>query len=75
LKQPSKDSVISKGIVNYWVYKNGTKTTASIQHKQDTLLKMYEGCYNSSDKTKNADFWEEILITSTGQLLKTERKC
>jgi AAA15 family ATPase/GTPase len=41
---------------------------------QDTLIKMYEGCYNSSDKTKNADFWEEIVITSTGQLLKTERK-
>jgi ABC-type dipeptide/oligopeptide/nickel transport system ATPase subunit len=74
LKEPAKDSVLSKGMVNYWVYKNGVKTTASIQHKQDTLLKMYEGCYNSSDKTKNADFWEEMLITSTGQLLKSERK-
>lgn len=74
LKEPGKDSVISKGVVNYWVYKNGVKTTASIQHKQDTLLKMYESCYNSSDKTKNADFWEEVVITSTGQLLKTERK-
>lgn len=74
LKDPGKDSVISKGMVNYWVYKNGAKTTPSVQHKQDTLNKMYKGCYDSSDKTKNADFWEEIIITSTGQLLKTERK-
>ena len=74
LKEPGKDSVISKGMVNYWVYKNGVKTTASIQHKQDTLIKMYKACFDSSDKTKNADFWEEIIITSTGQLLKTERK-
>lgn len=74
LKEQGKDSVISKGMVNYWVYKNGVKTTASIQHRQDTLTKMYKGCYDSSDKTKNADFWEEILITSTGEPLKTERK-
>src|SRR5690606_21576201 len=74
LKEPGKDSVISKGMDNYWVYKNGVKTTASIQHKQDTLIKMYKACFDSSDKTKNADFWEEIIITSPGQLLKTERK-
>ncbi|MCB9262109.1 MAG: AAA family ATPase [Flavobacteriales bacterium] len=74
LKELGKDSVISKGMVNYWVYKNGAKTTASIQHKQDTLTKMYKGCYDSSDKTKNADFWEEIMITTTGQPLKSERK-
>jgi RecF/RecN/SMC N terminal domain len=74
LKEPGKESLISKGIVNYWVYKNGVKTTASIQHKQDTLIKMYEICYNNSDKTKNADFWEEIIITSTGHPLKSERK-
>lgn len=74
LKEQGKDSVISKGMVNYWVYKNGVKTTASIQHKQDTLTKMYKGCYDSSDKTKNADFWEEIMITTTGQPLKSERK-
>jgi hypothetical protein len=61
-------------MVNYWVYKNGTKTTASIQHKQDTLQKMYNACFDKSDKTKNADFWEEVVITSTGKLLKSERK-
>lgn len=74
LKEPGKDSVISKGMVNYWVYKNGAKTTASIQHKQNTLTKMYKGCYDSSDKTKDADLWEEIMITTTGQPLKSERK-
>lgn len=74
LKEPGKDSVISIGMVNYWVYKNGTKTTEELQHGQDTLKGMYEHCYESSDKMKNANFWEEIVITTTGQKLITERK-
>lgn len=61
-------------MVNYWVYKNGTKTTVDIQHKQDTLQKMYAGCYNSSDKTKNADFWEEVILSEPAEQLKTYRK-
>src|SRR5690606_28603563 len=56
LKEPGKDAVISKGMVNYWVTKNGTK--GDLQHKQDTLKKMYDGCYSKSNKTKSADFWE-----------------
>ncbi|MYY26663.1 AAA family ATPase [Elizabethkingia anophelis] len=74
LKEPSQASIISKGMVNYWVYKNGTKTSADIQHKQDTLQKMYDSCYNSSDKTKNADFWEEIILSGTGERLQNHRK-
>jgi hypothetical protein len=74
LKEPSKDSVISIGIVNYWVYKNGTKTTPDLQHKQDTLKKIYDHCYDDSDKIKNADFWEEVIISCSGAKLKTARK-
>ncbi len=72
LKEPTKDSVISKGMVNYHVTKNGTK--GDLQHKQDSLKKMYDGCYISSNKTKNADFWEEVIIKSSGQKLITKRK-
>ncbi|HNQ67819.1 MAG TPA: AAA family ATPase [Bacteroidales bacterium] len=72
LQEPTKDSVLSKGMVNYYITKNGTK--GDLQHKQDSLKKMYDGCYNSSDKTKNADFWEEVIVTKSGQKLKTERK-
>ncbi|WP_297333678.1 hypothetical protein, partial [Flavobacterium sp.] len=73
LKEPTQASVISKGMMNYWVYKNGTKTTVGIQHKQDTLQKIYDGCYNSSDKTKNADFWKEILVSDSGEKLSSHR--
>jgi len=72
LKEPGKDSIISKGMINYCITKNGTK--GDLKNKQDSLKKMYETCYNKSDKTKNADFWEEIIISSTGQKLKTARK-
>jgi ABC-type dipeptide/oligopeptide/nickel transport system ATPase subunit len=74
LQEPGKDSVVSVGMFNYWVYKNGTKTTTDLQHKQDTLKKMYDHCYDASDKTKNSDFWEEVIITSSGAKLNTERK-
>lgn len=74
LKEPGKDSVISKGMVNYWVYKNGTKTSQEIKRKVDSLKSMYDDCYKKSDPVKNADFWEEIIITTTGQPLKSERK-
>jgi ABC-type dipeptide/oligopeptide/nickel transport system ATPase subunit len=73
LKEPGKDSVISKGMVNYWTTKN-TDPKGSTQHGLESIKAFYAKNYNKSDKTKNADFWEEVLITSTGQFLKTERK-
>lgn len=74
IKIPDAHSFLSKGMVNYWVYKNGTKTTVDIQHKQDALQKMYADCYNSSDKTKNADFWQEVILSETGEQVKNYRK-
>lgn len=73
LKEPGKASVISKGMVNYWTTKN-TDPKGGTQHGLENLKAFYDKIYNKSDKTKNADFWEEVLITSSGQLLKTERK-
>ncbi len=73
LKEPGKDSVISKGMVNYWITKN-TDPKGSTQHGLENLKVFYNKNYNKSDKTQNSDFWEEILISSNGQLLRTERK-
>ena len=42
LQEPGKGSVVSKGMVNYWIYKNGSKTTKELQHGQEQLKKMYE---------------------------------
>lgn len=72
LKEPGNDSVISKGMVNYRVTKNGIK--GKLQHKQDTLKKMYDSCYSESNKTKSADFWEAIKISETDSLLREARK-
>lgn len=72
LKEPESNSVISKGMVNYWVTKNGTK--GDLKHGRESIKKMYENNYANSDKTKNADFWEEVLINSNGRKLKDERK-
>lgn len=72
LQEPDKDSVLSKGMVNYWVTNNGTK--GDLQNKQDTLQKMYDGCYVKSDNTKNADFWEEVILSETREQLKNHRK-
>ncbi len=72
LKEPGKDSVISKGMVNYWVTENGLK--GELKHGNENLKSFYEKNYAKSDKTKNADYWEEIVFTATGTQLKTERK-
>lgn len=71
LKEPGKDCVISKGMINYWVTENGVK--GGLQHKQDTLQKMYDGCYSKSDKTKSANFWEGIIISATGNPISIEK--
>jgi recombinational DNA repair ATPase RecF len=73
LKESGKDSIISKGMVNYWVTINSDPKRAT-QHGTESVKSFYDKNYNKSDKTKNADFWEEILITISGQPLKSERK-
>ena len=56
----------------YWITENNVK--GDLKYKQDTLKKMYDICYAKSDKTKNVDFWEEIIISSTGEKLKIVKK-
>lgn len=74
LKEVNEGSVISKGKINYWVYKNGTKTKNEIQHSTELLKKMYDDTFAQSDQTQNADFWEEVILSETGEALKNYRK-
>jgi ABC-type dipeptide/oligopeptide/nickel transport system ATPase subunit len=71
LKEPSKDSVISKGMINYWVTLNGTR--GSLKHGNESLKSFYEKNYSKSDKTKNQDFWQVVLIKETGDHLESQR--
>jgi hypothetical protein len=41
---------------------------------QKLLMKIYDGYFIESDPKKNSDFWEEIIISSTGQKLVEYRK-
>ena len=59
-------------MVNYWVTHNGTK--GELKHGNENLDLFYGKNYAKSDKIKNADFWEEIVFSDTGDQLKRERK-
>ncbi len=72
LKEPGKDSILSKGMVNYWISKNGVK--GDLEHGNEDLKSFYDRNYNKSDKTKNANFWEEVILSSSGQKLVEYRK-
>lgn len=74
LQESGKGSVISKGMVNYWIYKNGVKTKNEIQHGNESLKKMYDDNFALSDKNKSADFWEEVILSGTGEQLQNHRK-
>ncbi|GIT99711.1 hypothetical protein TSL6_02180 [Sulfurovum sp. TSL6] len=77
LKIGDDDTVISKGMINYWIEKNGAYIGSTSGRKKDsthhaniTLKKLYEDTYKSSNKVMNPDFWEEIIIRETGKKLK-----
>jgi len=74
LQEVGKESIISKGMINYWIYKNGTKTKSEIQHSNESLKKMYDDNFALSDKNKSVDFWDEIIISDTREQLKDYRK-
>jgi len=71
------DSVITKGKITYWVSQNGKyNKDAQVVPKEEveqydttTLKKFYDYNYKKSDKTKNSDFWETILIKDSGEAI------
>ncbi len=71
LQEPTKDSVLSKGMINYWITKNGVR--GDLKHGVENLKSFYDKNYEKSNKAKNADFWEEIVIQSTGEKLSSLR--
>jgi hypothetical protein len=72
LKEEGKDSVLSHGMINYYVtHNNGAK--GELQHGNTSLKAFYDKNYEKSDKAKNVDFWEEVVFSNTGQQLKNIR--
>lgn len=62
--------VISKGLINYVVFKNGVNEKG-IQSKNTTIKRFYDAVYQKSDKTQNADFMEAVIDVSSGLSLKS----
>ncbi len=62
--------VISKGLINYIIYKNGV-SEKGMQSDNTTLKQFYDKNYKKSDKTQNADFLETIIDVSTGSTIKS----
>ena len=71
LLQKDDKKVISKGLINYRIKKNGTYTKEESEHDNCTVKKFYSKNYNKSDKSKNYDFLEEVIITNKGINLQT----
>ena len=70
INQSGKSPVISKGLINYMVYKNGV-AEKGIQSANTTLKHFYDVNYQKSDKTQNADYLETIIDVSTGATIKS----
>ncbi len=73
VKEEGKDSVLSGGMINYYIFKTTDKKPSNPQHKHQSIKTMYDYLYNKSDKALSADFWEEVVITESAAKLKTIR--
>ena len=78
IKEVGKESILTKGKINYKVYKDGTLLPSKVQgdnwnHDNISLKNLYDNLYTKSDKTKSADFWEEVIVSKTGQKLRELR--
>ncbi|MEA5256370.1 AAA family ATPase [Arcicella aquatica] len=72
IKEKNKESFLGKVFVNYQLFKDGTKHQ-KICHDYINIKDFYEKWWNNSDQAKNNDFWQEIIISSTGEKLGTLR--
>ena len=69
IKQPGKTPLLSKGMINYRVIKNGEVGT--IQSDNTTIKSFYDKCYEKSDKSKDANFFNSIIEAKSGNAICT----
>lgn len=70
-KEPGKSSILIKGRLTYTIKKDGVLKTPSPITDFKSIQKLYDDPYKSSNKSKNQNFWETIVINSTGELLES----
>ena len=69
IKQPGKTPLLSKGMINYRVIKNGEVGT--IQSDNTTIKSFYDKCYEKSDKSKDANFFNSVIEAKSGNAICT----
>ena len=69
IKQPGKTPLLSKGMINYRVIKNGEVGT--MQSDNTTIKSFYDKCYEKSDKSKDANFFNSIIEAKSGNAICT----
>jgi hypothetical protein len=72
IKEPNKESILPKVNLNYKIFKDGNLYKS--EHGYESIKNFYDRWYNTSDKSLNPDFWEEVKISNSGSLLKTIRE-
>lgn len=64
IKQPGKTPILSKGMINYRVIKNGE--VGALQSDNTTIKSFYDKCYERSDKTKDANYLNSVIEVESG---------
>ena len=72
VKLPNEDSILTKGQCKYTISKNGTVTNEGEENV--SIKTKYDKWHTDSDGTKNTNFWEEVILTDSGEILKALRK-
>lgn len=73
IKENNKSSILTAGMINYYIYKTTSSKPENPQHKHQSIKSMYDNLYTKSNKMLNNDFWEEVIISETNQKLKEIR--
>lgn len=72
IKLDGHDSFLSKGRYTYKMLKNGTPIQLT-KNTGNRIQHLYSTIYNSSNKVKSSEYWDEIIIDETGNKLSTLR--
>lgn len=69
IKRPGKESIISKGQINYRVIKNGI--IGNIQSDNTTIKHFYDVNYSKSDKSKDPNYFNSVIEVKSGKTIRS----
>jgi energy-coupling factor transporter ATP-binding protein EcfA2 len=69
IKLPDEESVVTKAIFDLSLRKN--EEVPKLEEESFSIKTKYDKLYSNSDKAKSAIFWDEVILTDTGQTIKT----